>query len=32
MNIDHWIAVLALAVAVGLLLAYYFYIKTIRTR
>ena len=32
MNIDHWIAVLALAVAVGLLLAYYFYIKTIRTK
>jgi hypothetical protein len=33
MNIDRWIAVLALAVAAfGLLLAYYFYIKTIRTK
>ena len=33
MNFDRWVAVLALAVAVfGVLLAYYFYIKTIRTK
>jgi hypothetical protein len=33
MNVDRWIAVLALFVAaLGLLLAYYFYIKTIRTK
>jgi hypothetical protein len=33
MNLDRWLAALGLALAVfGLLLAYYFYIKTIRTK